>query len=90
MLAVGLVYAFTMPLAVCFPSGYLTVRDVVLDLLTHHYGAIAAGVRAADVSTTPTRDREVWDALCRIIGGHVGADPGRLTESMRWQDLRAD
>jgi hypothetical protein len=77
----------TAPLAVCFPREYVTVRDVVLDLLAHHYGLIASEVNPLGPVGPAGNDCEVWDALCRIIAENLGIDRTRLTESTRLSDL---
>ncbi len=77
----------TAPLAVCFPRNYDTVRDVVLDLLTHHYSLIASEANPSG-PVEPAGDAcEVWESLCRLITEHTGVDREKLTETTRLRDL---
>jgi hypothetical protein len=82
----ALIYRLSEPLAVCFPGGCVTVRDVVLDVLEHNRDAIAVEVARREGSISPEREREVWDTLCRLVSEWSGVDPKLLTESTSWSD----
>jgi hypothetical protein len=79
-------YRLSEPLALCFPRGYVTVGDLVRDLLAHNYAAVTAEAAPAGQPVSQGDEREVWDALRRILGTFAGVEPDRLTEATRFRD----
>jgi hypothetical protein len=77
----------TTPLAVCFPDGYCSVRDVVQDLLAHNYSLIQSEANPGGPIELGSDDFSVWDAMCHLISQWSGADRDKLTETTRWQDV---
>jgi hypothetical protein len=77
----------TTPLAVCFPAGYGTVRDVVQDLLAYNYSLIQCEANPGGPVEVGSDDFSVWDAMCYIISQSAGVDRNKLTETTRWQDI---
>jgi acyl carrier protein len=90
LLSAVFVYLLTRPLALSFPKGCVTIGDVVRDLTTRNYGAVAAGVLPEEGPTPPGREREIWDSLCNIIGEQLGVNPKRITPETTWSELGAD
>jgi acyl carrier protein len=74
----------TAPLAVRIPSNCSMVRTLVQELLAANYHAIMEKVGRSN-------PREVWDALCRVVGNNLGVDPDSLVPETNFQeDLGVD
>ena len=84
LLALGiwlLMWISTRPLAVFFPSGLVTVGDVVI-------GSLPANCEEA--ARSPLEDEEVWRRLQKIVADNLVVDVERVTRAARFvEDLGA-
>jgi hypothetical protein len=75
------------PLAVCIPRDYVTVRDLVQDLMADHYGVIASEANPDGPEGSTGDDCDVWEALCRILSKNLGIDRNNLSEATTLMSL---
>ncbi len=76
-----LVWISARPLAVCFPSGLVTVGDVAIASLP---------ANCDEVARSPLEDEEVWRRLQKIVAGNLGVDVEEVTRAARFvEDLGA-
>lgn len=71
LIAGGFAIKLSPSLAVAFPTRNVTVGDLARDVLAANYARLASEIGSSN--------KDVWEALCRVIVTQTGVAPDKIT-----------